>query len=59
MVTDGEEAKVQNVARAAHDVCGGVGVGRFLVTSFAALKVSDALSVPWLDASGKEIRLGV
>ena len=40
-------------------VCGGVGVGRFLVTNFAALEASDALDVPWLDASGNTIYLRV
>lgn len=44
---------------AARDVCGGVGVGRFLVASFAALETHDALEVPWLDASGREVRLGI
>jgi hypothetical protein len=56
-VIDGGEIKVQNVAGAANEVCGGVGVGRFLVTSFAALEASDALDAPWLDASGREVRL--
>jgi len=32
--------------------------GRFLVTNFATLEASDALDVPWLDASGNEVRLG-
>ena len=58
-VTDGGETKVRNVAETARDVCGSVGVGRFLVTSFAALEASDALNVAWLDASGKELRLGL
>ncbi len=58
-VTDGGGTKVENVARAAHEVCGGVGAGRFLVTSFAALETSDALSAPWLDASGREVWLEV
>ena len=57
-VTDGGEAKMRNVAETARDVCGGVGVGRFLVTSFAALEAHDALEVPWLDAGGNEMRLG-
>jgi hypothetical protein len=58
-VTDGAEAKVRNVAGTARDVCGGVGAGRFLATSFAALEAHDALSAPWLDANGREVRLGV
>ena len=57
-VTGGGEAKMQHIAQAAHDVCGGVGVGRFLVTGFAVLEAGDALDVPWLDASGREVRLG-
>jgi len=57
-VTGGGEAKMQHIAKAAHDVCGGVGVGRFLVTSFASLETSDALDAPWLDAGGGEVRLG-
>ena len=57
-VTGGGEAKMQHVAHAAHDVCNGVGTGRFLVTNFAALEANDALDVPWLDASGREVRLG-
>ena len=56
-VTDGGETKVHNVARAANEVCGGVGVGRFLATSFAALETHDAFTAPWLDASGREVRL--
>lgn len=58
-VTSGGEINVANIARAAYDVCGGIGVGRFLVTSAAALEASDPLDVIWLDASGEEIRLGV
>ncbi len=58
-VTGGGDAKMQHIAKAAHDVCGGVGAGRFLVTNFAALETHDALEVPWLDASGKEVRLGL
>jgi hypothetical protein len=56
-VTDGGAAKVENVARAAHEVCGGVGAGRFLATSFAELEARDAFDVAWLDANGKEVRL--
>ena len=51
---------MQNIAKAAHDVCAGVGVGRFLVTSAAALEqASDPLDVVWLNASEEEVRLGV
>jgi hypothetical protein len=56
-VTDGGEAKVRNVAGTAGDVCGGVGAGRFLATSFARLEAHDAFEAPWLDACGKEVRL--
>lgn len=56
-VTDGEETKLRNVAEAARDVCGGVGAGRFLVTNFAVLGEHGALDAPWLDASGREVRL--
>lgn len=58
-VTTGEERKVANVARTAGEMCAGVGVGRFLVTSFAALAQGDVFAVPWLDASGREVRLGI
>jgi hypothetical protein len=58
-VTDGGETKLRNVALAARDVCGGVGAGRFLVTSFTAHEAGDALDVPWLDASGRETRLRI
>jgi hypothetical protein len=58
-VTDGGETKVGNVARAAHEVCGGVGAGRFLATSFAALEAQDAFDAAWLDASGRKIRFYV
>jgi hypothetical protein len=36
-VTSGGELNQENIARTAYDVCSGVGVGRFLVTSAAAL----------------------
>lgn len=59
-VTSGGEINMHNIAKAAHDVCGGAGVGRFLVTSAAALEqADDPLEVVWLDASGKEVRLEV
>jgi hypothetical protein len=48
---------VQNIARAAHDVCGGVGAGRFLVTSVTAFEAADPFEALWLDASGREVRL--
>jgi hypothetical protein len=47
------------IAKAAHDVCGGNGVGRFLVTNVAAFEAADVFEVLWLDASGKEVRLEV
>ena len=46
-------------AKAAHDVCGGNGVGRFLVTNVAAFEATDPFKAVWLDASGKEVRLEV
>ena len=58
-VTTGEERKAANVAETAGEVCGRNGVGRFLVTSFAAFEESDPLEISWLDASGNEVRLGV
>jgi hypothetical protein len=56
-ITTGEGKKVANVAEAAGEVCGGVGVGRFLVTSFATLTNSDPFEIDWLDASGKDVPL--
>lgn len=58
-VTTGEGRKVTNVAKTAGEVCGGVGVGRFLVASLSALTSDDAFAVVWLDASGREVRLGI
>jgi hypothetical protein len=58
-VTTGEERKIANVARTAGEVCGGVGVGRFLVTSFATLARGDVFEVPWLDAVGRAVALGL
>jgi hypothetical protein len=58
-VTSGGEAKMQHIAKAAHEVCGGVGVGRFLVTNVAAFEAADPFDAAWLDASSKEVRLEV
>jgi hypothetical protein len=58
-ITTGGDEKVANVAQTAGEVCDGVGVGRFLVTNFAALAQSDPFEVSWLDASGNEVRLEI
>jgi hypothetical protein len=56
-ITRGGEQKLENVARAAGNVCGGVGVGRFLATNFATLLSGDPFELPWINAVGEETRL--
>jgi hypothetical protein len=56
-VTSGGAINVGNIVKAAEAVCDGVGAGRFLVTTAAALDTSDPLEVTWFDASGNAVRL--
>jgi hypothetical protein len=58
-VTTGKRRKTANVAETDGGVCKGVGIGRFLVTSLTTLARGDVFEVPWLDASGREVQLGV
>jgi hypothetical protein len=58
-VTTGEGRKVANAAQKANKVCDGLGSGCFLVTSFSALAHGDVFEIPWLDASGREVRLEI
>jgi hypothetical protein len=58
-IAAGGERKVKNLAATAGEVCDGQGVGRFLVTNFAALENADPFEALWLDASGNEVRLAI
>ena len=58
-VISGGEAKMRNVARTAFEICGGIAVDRFLVTSLSALLEGDPFAIPWLNAAEEPVRLEV
>jgi hypothetical protein len=58
-VTTGGEEKMRHLAQTAHDVCQGVGAGRFLVSNFEALASESPLTLLWINGAGEHVRLGL
>jgi hypothetical protein len=52
-ITTGGEANVANIAATARRVTGGIGDGRFLVTSFATLSGADPFAAIWRNGAGE------
>lgn len=55
----GGEAEMQTVAQTAYEICEGREVNRFLVTTLAMLRMHDPLAMPWMNAAGALVPLGL
>lgn len=58
-ITSGGQEKMRHLAKTAHDVCQGVGAGRFLVTNFETLSSESPLTLFWINGAGERVRLGL